>query len=48
MIYGLVNNNGIWRTRYHSELYMIEDEQDIVEVIKIGRLRWLGHFLRMQ
>ena len=46
MIYGPVNNNGIRRTRYNSELYMIEDELDIVKVRKIGRQRWLGHFFR--
>jgi len=27
---------------------MIEEEQDIVKVIRIRRLRWLGHFFRMQ
>jgi hypothetical protein len=39
MIYGTIKNNGIWGIRYHSELYMIEDELDIVKVIKIRRLR---------
>jgi hypothetical protein len=39
MIYGPLISNGIWRIRYHSELCMIEDEQDRVKVIKIGRLR---------
>ena len=34
--------------RYHSEFYMIEDEQDRVKVIKRGRPRWLGHVFRMQ
>jgi hypothetical protein len=32
------NDYGIWKTRYNSELYKLYDEQDIVKVIKIGRL----------
>ena len=48
MIYGPIKHNGIWRTRYSNELYMLYDELDIVEVIKIGRLRWLEHLFRMQ
>ena len=47
MIYGLINDNGIWRTRY-NKLYTLYHELDIVTVIKIGRLRWLGHCFRMQ
>jgi len=39
---------GIWRTRYNSELYTLYDELDIVKVIKIGRLVWLGYLFRMQ
>jgi hypothetical protein len=48
MIYGPVNDNGIWRTRYGNELYTFYDELDVVKVIKIGRLRWLGQLFRMQ
>ena len=48
MIYGPINNNGIWRTRYNKELYILYNESDIVKVIKIGRFRWLGHLFRMQ
>ena len=43
MTYGPINNNGIWRTRYGDELYTLYNELDIGKVIKIGRLRWLGH-----
>jgi hypothetical protein len=27
---------------------ILYDEPDVVEVVKIGRLRWLGHLFRMQ
>jgi len=37
MIYGPVNDNGMWRTRYINELYTLYDELDIVKVIKTGR-----------
>jgi hypothetical protein len=48
MIYGPINNNGIWRTRYNNELYTLYNKFDTVKVIKIGRFRWLGHLFRMQ
>lgn len=48
MIHGRVNDNGIWRTGYNNELYMLYDELDIVKGIKAGRLRWLRHLFRMQ
>ena len=48
IIYGHINDNGIWRTRYNNELYTLYDELDVVKVTKIGRLRCLGHFCRMQ
>ena len=35
-------------TKYNNEPYTLFDEIDIVKVIKIGRLRFLGHFCRMQ
>ena len=48
MICGSVKANGIWRKRYSTELYAPYDELDIVKVIKMGRLRWLGQLFRMQ
>ena len=48
MIYGSINDNGTWRTRYSIEIFTFHDEPDIVKVIKIGRFLWLGHFFRMQ
>jgi hypothetical protein len=47
MIYGPFHDNGVWRVRHSNELYTLYDELDIVTVIKIGRLRWLGHLCRM-
>jgi len=48
MIYVPIKDNGMWTARYNSELYTHYDELDIVKGINIGRLRWLGHFFRMQ
>jgi hypothetical protein len=48
MIYGPVNDNGIWSTGHNNELYSVYDELDIVKVVKIGRLRWLGQLCSMQ
>jgi hypothetical protein len=48
MVYGSVNNNGIWITRHNTELHTHYDELDIVKVTEIGKFRWLGHFCRMQ
>jgi hypothetical protein len=48
MIYGLINYNGIWKTRHRYELYTHDDETDVVTMVKIGRLRWLGQLFRMQ
>jgi hypothetical protein len=48
MIYGPVNDNGIWRTRYNKLLCIPYNELDIVKVIKLRRLMWLGLLCRMQ
>jgi hypothetical protein len=38
MIYGPINNNGIWRTRYNNELYTQYVEPDIVKMIDIAKM----------
>jgi hypothetical protein len=38
----------MWRTFYSNDLNALYDELGIVNVVKIGRLRWLGHLFRMQ
>jgi hypothetical protein len=47
MIYGPIDDNGTWRKRYYK-LYTLYDELGLVEVIKMERLRWLGHLVSMQ
>jgi hypothetical protein len=43
-----VNDNGVWRTRNNSKLNTFYDEPGIVIVVKIGRVRWLGHLFGIQ
>jgi hypothetical protein len=40
--------NGVWRIKYNDELYNIYKEPSIVKIIKIARLKWLGHIARME
>jgi hypothetical protein len=48
MVYVPINHNGIWITRYNNELYTLYNETDIVELIKMGRMGWLGHLCRIR
>jgi len=47
-IYGPMCEEAIWRSRCNEELYRLYDETDLVTIIKITRLRWAGHVMRMQ
>jgi hypothetical protein len=47
-IYGHVCENGVWRTKYNDELYSLYKDLDIIRVIKVARIRWLGHLVRME
>jgi hypothetical protein len=47
-IYGPICEEPTWRSRYNEELYRLYDEIDLVTTIKITRLRWAGHIVRMQ
>ena len=40
-------DNGKWRIHYNSELYFIYTDPDIIKTIKISKLRWTGHIMRM-
>ena len=46
-IFGPICDNGKWRIRYNSELYSIYTDPDIIKTIKISKLRWTGHIMRM-
>lgn len=41
-------NQNRWRRRYNFELKQLYGEPDIVRIIKLNRLRWLGHVERME
>jgi hypothetical protein len=47
-IYGLICEGAIWRSRYNKELYHLFDKTDLVTTVRIIRLRWAGHIVRMQ
>ena len=47
-IYGPICEGVKWRSRYNEELYRLYDETDLVTTIRITRLRWAGHIVRMQ
>jgi hypothetical protein len=47
-IYGPTCKNGVWRIQYKDELYSLCKDPDIVRVIKVTRIRWLGHLVRME
>jgi hypothetical protein len=46
-IYGPTKENGQWRIRSKEELMTKYKAPDIVNVIKIRRLEWFGHVVRM-
>jgi hypothetical protein len=46
-IYGPTIENGQWRIKTNKELMTKYKAQDIVKVIKIQRLEWLRHVVRM-
>ena len=47
-IYGPTQEGGCWRPRWNSELFSLYKEPNIVEDIKIRRLGWAGHIIRME
>ena len=46
-IYGPVYD-GYWRRRNNTELHNLFQEPDMVKIIKISRLRWLAHLMRIR
>ena len=47
-IFGPTNDNGEWRIKYNDELYTLYKDSDIIIYIKISRLRWAGHVIRLE
>jgi hypothetical protein len=47
-IYEPICEGATRRSRYNEELYHLYDETDLVTTIRITRLRWAGHVVRMQ
>ena len=46
-VFGVKQENGMWWKRYNYELYGIFNEPNIVNYIKVKRLAWAGHLVRM-
>jgi hypothetical protein len=46
-IFGVVQENGMWRKRCNHELYELFNEPDIVKYIKVNKLEWAGQVTRM-
>jgi hypothetical protein len=44
----LIRHKWEWRIKYNDELYTLYKENDIVTYIKINRLRWAGHVIRLE
>jgi hypothetical protein len=47
-IFGPTNENGEWRKKYNNELYTLHKEREIVPYMKVKRLRWAGHVIRLE
>jgi hypothetical protein len=47
-IFGLNNENGIWRIKTNQVLDEIIKHKNIINSIRTQRLSWLGHIERMQ
>jgi len=47
-IYGSISEEEVWRSKYDEEPYRLYDDADQVTTIKITRLRWAGHVMRMR
>jgi len=47
-IFGPVLEDGCRRKHKNSEIYKLYNEHDVVKFIKLGRLTWAGHVIRME
>lgn len=46
-IYGAIQVNGQWRLRNNAEIEGLIQNENIINFIKVCRLRWAGHVVRM-
>jgi hypothetical protein len=46
-IYGPTHENGYWRIKINQEIYNKFKSPNILTVIKVCGLEWLGHVVRM-
>jgi hypothetical protein len=46
-IFAAVNTDIIWRTRNNMEIDKLIEGADVVRVIKVQRIKWLGHIQRI-
>jgi hypothetical protein len=42
-IYDPTCENCVWNIKYNDELYSLYKDLDIVRVINVAKIRWLGH-----
>jgi hypothetical protein len=47
-IYGPESEQGVWRIRSNLQIKNMCKSPDIVREIKVTRLEWLGHVVRME
>lgn len=47
-IFGPVMDKGLWRIRYNGELYKLYDDIALSTLIRLKRLKWAGHIVRME
>jgi hypothetical protein len=47
-IYGPTWKNVVWRIKYNDEIYSLCEDLDIIRVIKVARIGWLGYLVRME
>lgn len=46
-IYGLTSENGLWRSKYNHELYQLYKNLPMIDFIRLQRLYWVGHVIKM-
>jgi hypothetical protein len=47
-IYGPIEDKGCWHSSWNSEIYNFYKDLNIVDNIKIRKLGWVGHIIRME